>query len=254
MARVFRPDTSAGADDGLWSFSYIDWLGRVQTGVGTSSRMETKQLADRVQAEHHALRKHRRKALPDGGHEDEVDQDQTPSAGLMSEAEIASLELRVYSKATPEPSEADPESADGPPAPRIGERMVQDGLITEEDLDSSLKHQAAHGGRLVEILIGKKVITPQEFLRFMGKQPSTPYIDLEHCDIPESVIRLVPLHMAKQYEVIPIDRMGKMLCVAMVCPIDKVALHNLQGHTGLKVRSMLCSQTGFQNAFVRHYR
>lgn len=249
MLRIFRQSQTSEANESLWAFSYVDWQGKVQVGVGTESRAETEQLAERVQQEHHLLRKHRRAKLLDGR---EALQD---NSGPPILPPSSALDIVIVGASHPEaPRNAG--AADGAPGNvRIGELLVQAGLIAPEDVEAALRHQETHGGRLIDIIIKRQAMTPEAYLRFMGNQPGTPYIDLENClHIPAEVIQLVSIRDAERFEIIPIDRIGKMLSVAMICPIDRKTIAQVQRETGLKVRPMLCSHAGFRNALSRHYR
>lgn len=243
MLRVFRQSGASESDDGLWSFSYIDWQGKTQVGVGTESRLETEQLAERVQQEHHLLRKHRRTKRTE-------DIEPLPNA-----APPRSLDIVFTGASNAEAARLDTAASDAPIAGRIGEKLIQAGLVSSEDVEAALRHQEVHGGRIIEIIIKRQLMTPEAYLHFMGSQPGTPYIDLDNCmHIPPAVIQLVPATTAERFEVIPIDRIGKMLSVAMFCPADRGAIALLERDTGLKVRPMLCSYDGFRNALLRHYR
>lgn len=154
------------------------------------------------------------------------------------------------SAAVPEPESAvdyDPNDD------RLGGKLVKAGLISANQLRHALEAQERKGGRLADILIHLGALDSYRFLEFLAKQPGTPSISLKHCRIQEDIIALVPLDFCRENELIPIDKMGKLLTVGMVCPLDKAAIEKVQELTGLRVKPMLVSRTEIQEAIKRYY-
>ena len=72
-------------------------------------------------------------------------------------------------------------------------------------------------------------------------------------DVPSDVTALVPKDFAREHEVLPLDRMGSLLTVAMVCPLDKATIRALEVLTGLRVKAVLCSPEDLRKGIARHY-
>lgn len=154
------------------------------------------------------------------------------------------------SAAVPEPESAvdyDPNND------RLGGKLVKAGLITAHQLRHALETQERKGGRVADILIHLGALDSHRFLEFLAKQPGTPSISLKHCRITEDIIALVPHEFCEENELIPIDKMGKLLTVGMVCPLDKVSIEKLQEMTGLRVKPMLVSRNEVKEAIQRYY-
>lgn len=151
--------------------------------------------------------------------------------------------------------EPDPSSpgAHDPNADRLGGKLVKSGLISANQLRHALELQDRKGGRIADILIHLGALDSYRFLEFLAKQPGTPSISLKHCRIQEDIISMVPIEFCQSNELIPIDRMGKLLTVGMVCPLDRVAIEALQEMTGLRVKPMLCSRNEVKDAIQRYY-
>lgn len=136
---------------------------------------------------------------------------------------------------------------------RIGEMLIDAGLITHDQLEKALELQRARGGKTVENLIALQYIDAHTFLRFLSRQPGIASIDLLNYTIPRELIEMVPAEFALKHEVIPLDRMGRDLTVGMACPLDASAINELETATGLRVRPLLVSMNDVRVALKRYY-
>jgi HD-like signal output (HDOD) protein len=138
------------------------------------------------------------------------------------------------------------------PRKRIGQLLVEHRLVSPKQLDHALQVQAEHGGKIVENLIKLNYLNIRTFVNFVSKQPGIASIDLSHYDVPKNLVSLIPRAFATKHEVFPIDRLGKLLTVGMVCPLDRETLDELEQITGLRVKALLCSADDI-HATIRLY-
>lgn len=137
---------------------------------------------------------------------------------------------------------------------KIGELLVDAGLVTDEQLRAALAVQQKRGGKVVEQLISLGHLDPDTFVKFLAKQPGVASLDLSHYRIPEEIVRLVPAEICIENEIFPIDRLGKLLTVGMVCPLDSTTIGKIEEHTGLRVKPILCSPVDIRRAIREHFR
>lgn len=137
--------------------------------------------------------------------------------------------------------------------PRIGNRLVREALITNGQLTEALAAQKTTGRKIVETLIGLGYLTETQFVRFLAQQPGIPSISLENCAVTEELVALIPGEFARKHELFPIDKLGKLLTVGMVCPLDKAAIADLEARTSLRVKPMLCSLADVRRALDKYY-
>ena len=140
-----------------------------------------------------------------------------------------------------------------PHRPRIGEMLVAAGLITTHQLEEALDIQRRQGGKTVANLIMLQHLSRIEFLRFLAQQPGMASIEVLNCTIPKEVACLIPADFALKHEVIPIDKMGQDLTVAMACPLDKKTIGELSEMTGLRIQALLVSDDDIAVALRRYY-
>jgi putative nucleotidyltransferase with HDIG domain len=131
--------------------------------------------------------------------------------------------------------------------------LVDAGLIQRRSLEEALRVQQQRGGKLVQILISLGFIDPPEFVRFLAQQPGVASLDLSNYEVPQELIALVPKEFALQHEVFPIDRLGKLLTLGMVCPLDSKTIGELEAVSGLRVKPLLCSAEDVRRAINRYY-
>jgi len=137
--------------------------------------------------------------------------------------------------------------------PRIGELLVHDGLVSAAQLSEALERQKREGGKIVENLISLRYIDQRAFLRFLSRQPGMASIELQNYTIPQEVLDLVDPEFALTHEILPIDRMGKYLTVAMACPLDSASLRRLEEMSGLRVKPLLVGINDIQVALKRYF-
>ncbi|MCC6486251.1 MAG: HDOD domain-containing protein, partial [Candidatus Hydrogenedentes bacterium] len=136
---------------------------------------------------------------------------------------------------------------------RIGELLVEAGLVQVGQLQEGLALQSVRGGKIVETLILLGHLNADAFLSFLARQPGVASIDLSKYFIPREVRGLIPRDMAIKHEIVPIDRLGHLLTVAMACPLDSAVVRDIALRTGLQVKPLLCAASDIRAAVDRYY-
>jgi len=136
---------------------------------------------------------------------------------------------------------------------RIGELLVWDGLVTQEQVNEALEVQKEQGGKIVGILINMGHLDEDRFLEFLAHRSGVPNINIANYEIRKEIIELVPGDLARKHELLPIDKLGRLLTVAMVCPLDQATLEDLSESTGLKIKPVLCSAADVREGIDRYY-
>ena len=136
---------------------------------------------------------------------------------------------------------------------RIGDLMVSQNLISPDMLNEALELQTSEGGKIVEVLIKQGHLTIDEFVNFLSRQPGIASIDLAHYQIAKEITSLLPVDIVVKNEVFPIDKMGSLLTLGMVCPLDSATIEEIESTTGLRVKPILCSPNDIRGAIKRYY-
>ncbi len=137
---------------------------------------------------------------------------------------------------------------------KIGELLVESGYVTTQQVEHALSLQKKRKDRICAILMDLGYLSEQAFLEFLGSMPGIASIDLGGYEIERGIIDIIPGDMARRLEVLPIGKIGKLLTIAMVCPIDEAGREELEHTTGLKVRPVLCGRGSVLKSIERYYR
>jgi len=140
-----------------------------------------------------------------------------------------------------------------PVSRRLGDLLVREGLINQEQLQRALTEQKGTNEKLGSILIRHSVITEDQLVAFLSKQYGIPSITLSQLDIDADVLKLVPAQIAKKYEVLPIKRTGNSLTLAMADPTNVFAVDDVGFMTNLQVIPVVAAQGAIRKALDRLY-
>ncbi len=110
---------------------------------------------------------------------------------------------------------------------RIGDLLVQNSVITEEQLISALSTQKKTGHKLGNTLIELGMVTAQQFCEFLADQLGLPYIDLRHFNYKPETVRLLPETAARRFRAIVLSQDKNQLSVGMADPTDIYAYDEL---------------------------
>ncbi len=140
-------------------------------------------------------------------------------------------------------------------AKRIGEILIEKGKITQEQLEEALEIQSSRKGRRIgEILIKQKYITESDLKEALAEQYGMPF--LPHIDIskaPEDIVTRIPINYARKNEVVPVDRRGEIIVVAISDPGNTSVIDDLQVLLGTTVFPVVATTGEISNAINNLY-
>jgi type IV pilus assembly protein PilB len=136
---------------------------------------------------------------------------------------------------------------------RIGELLNKAKLLTNEQLEKALDEQKQSGGRIGEHLIRLGFVTEEDILDCLSQQYGVPSINLQHFEIDDSIIRLIPADVARKYQFIPVSKTGATLTVAMSDPTNVFAMDDITFITGYRVEPVVASEEALREAIDRYY-
>lgn len=128
------------------------------------------------------------------------------------------------------------------PQKTLGQLLLEEGLISQEQLDSALAMQATEGGFLGRILVRQGFVSQEAVASALVKQCKIPHLSLLDYEIGQDVLQLIPEETCRQYHLLPIDKLGRILTVAMVDPLDLDALKAIREVCPeLRIKPILCN-------------
>ncbi|MBN1103355.1 MAG: Flp pilus assembly complex ATPase component TadA [Deltaproteobacteria bacterium] len=136
---------------------------------------------------------------------------------------------------------------------RLGEFLVEAGLIDEKILSKALDVQKIKKKKLGQVLIDMGVADDEQIAKALSRQFDIPLLRLEKLEIPQTVISLVPAEIAENYLLIPVKADDDGITVAMANPLEPYAVDDLRFVTRMPVRIAVASQREILRAIEKHY-
>jgi len=136
---------------------------------------------------------------------------------------------------------------------RIGEILLKESLITQDQLDKALEFQRSNGGKLGSCLTKMGFITDDDITGVLSRQYGVPSINLKYYEIDPNVIKLIPQDTALRYQVVPLSRVGSVLTIAMTDPTNVFAMDDIKFMTGFNVEPVVASESAIGEAIGRFY-
>lgn len=136
---------------------------------------------------------------------------------------------------------------------RLGDILLSTEMITRDQLESALSEGAKSGKRLGEMLIEQKIITEMQLIDVLGVQIGVDFIDLTKTAIPLSLAQVVPKNIAKKYSVVPVKMIGDELYLAMVDPLNFVAIGEVKNATKKRIVPMIATAFATNRAIMTLY-
>ncbi|HLL52026.1 MAG TPA: type IV-A pilus assembly ATPase PilB [Myxococcaceae bacterium] len=136
---------------------------------------------------------------------------------------------------------------------RLGELLVRENLISVQQLRKAQEEQQKSGARIGTALIKTGAIEESKLTDFLSKQYGVPAINLKEFDIDPEIIKLVSKDVAQKHLVIPVNRAGPSLIVAMCDPSNIYAVDDLKFLTGYTIEPVVSSEPAIREAIERYY-
>ena len=143
-----------------------------------------------------------------------------------------------------------------PPVKTFGERiadaLIEDGLLTTQQVEELLEQQKREGTRFIKLVIEKSHVSEQDLTVSMGRVLNVPPINLSRISIVPEVADLLPREIAQNHKVIPVSRLENKLFLAMADPLNVLAVDDVKRITKLEVSTMIASEKAITDKLNNH--
>ena len=136
---------------------------------------------------------------------------------------------------------------------RIGELLLQEDLITVEQLERALEEQSRSGTRLGYCLVAMNMVSESDLTRILSRQFHMPAVDLSSIEVDDKVLNLIPAEFASKNLIMPIRRSGRTLTAAMADPTDLNVVDDLRFITRFDIEPVVAGEYSLRHAIERHY-
>jgi general secretion pathway protein E len=136
----------------------------------------------------------------------------------------------------------------------LGEILVEEGMITAEQLRNALELQRRQGGKLGDILVKQGLLKPEQLAAAISVQLNMPLIDLKRHMIQPDALKLIPQEIAREHTLIPLDVIDNSLVVVMADPEDISVIERIMSSSKMSVKSALGISSDIQRAIDLNYK
>lgn len=138
---------------------------------------------------------------------------------------------------------------------KLGEMLVEAGIINPAQLQEALRHQRIAGGRMGSNLVALGFVSEEVLMDFLAHQTGVPRLDTRNLDVPAAVLKRIPKRLAEQLNVLPIEhKEPRSLVLAMVDPSDLNAIDSARFASGLHIEPVVVSHSALRQAIAEQYR
>ncbi|MBF0498527.1 MAG: Flp pilus assembly complex ATPase component TadA [Candidatus Riflebacteria bacterium] len=135
---------------------------------------------------------------------------------------------------------------------RLGDTLVEAGLINAEQLKEALGKQKALGQRLGRVLVEMGLATEESIASTLARQMNIPFLNLNEIVISPEVLTTIPESIVRSHSLIPIHLEGNRLRISMADPLDVFIIDEIHYQTGYEIESAISPESQIE-AGIRHY-
>ena len=136
---------------------------------------------------------------------------------------------------------------------RLGEILVEKGIISQEELKLALKEQHQTKEMLGHVLVRMGFVTEKKMLQVLAQQQGIKFVDPREMNIADKVIKCVPAKFVWHYNIIPISIKDDVLTIAISNPFDMWPVDDLETNLGFKVEMALATTADIKESLKKYY-
>lgn len=137
---------------------------------------------------------------------------------------------------------------------QLGELLIERGIINQRQLEKALAVQQEKGGLIGEVLVDLGFAKEEDIAQALTAQYGFPYLPLSNYDINPEIVNIVPGRVARQYLLVPIDKIGNNLTLAMSNPLNVQAIEDVELLSGCSVQTFVSTSSDVKRAIEKYYK
>ena len=140
---------------------------------------------------------------------------------------------------------------------KLGEILLREGVITEDQLQKAIQLQKTEGGRIGEVLVRLRLVDEKDIAIALGKQLGIPYASLARGllqpQADQGLEQLIPEDFSRSYNLLPLSKNFNSLTVALSDPLDLIVMDNLRRMTGCEINPIVATRSDILSALDTFY-
>ncbi|MCK9604366.1 MAG: hypothetical protein M0R66_08420 [Candidatus Omnitrophica bacterium] len=137
---------------------------------------------------------------------------------------------------------------------QLGELLIERNIINQQQLDKALVAQKERSGLLGEVLVDLGFAKEEDIAQALTAQYGFPYLPLSNYEINPEIINIVPARVARQFMLVPIDKIGNNLTLAMSNPLNIQAVEDIELLSGCNVQTFVSTSSDIKRAIAKYYK
>ncbi len=137
---------------------------------------------------------------------------------------------------------------------QLGELLIERGIISQQQLDKALTVQKERGGLIGEVLVELGFAKEEHITQALTTQYGFPYLPLANYEINSEIIDIIPGRVARQYLLIPVDKIGNNLTLSMSNPLNVHAIEDVELLSGCSVQIFVSTSSDVKGAIEKYYK
>ncbi len=134
---------------------------------------------------------------------------------------------------------------------RLGEILVDKGVITEEQVNDALRQQHQQGILFGEALVEQGLLTEEKMVSVLIEQFGIPYVDPRKYQISDDLLEIFDPAMMRRFQYVPIDMIGSVLVVAIAGLLSEELLSNMEDETGCTIELYITKMSAIKEVLNR---
>jgi type IV pilus assembly protein PilB len=137
---------------------------------------------------------------------------------------------------------------------QLGELLMDLGVINNVQLAKALEVQKLKGGLIGELLIDLGFAKEEDIAQTLTVQYGFPYLPLSSYELSSEILEFIPIKLARQYVLIPIDKIGNNLTLVMSNPLNDKAIEDVEAITKCNVQVFVSTPSDIKKAIEKYYK
>ncbi len=135
----------------------------------------------------------------------------------------------------------------------LGDVLLRQGLINQQDLKKAQEYQGEKGGTLSEVLVRLKLVKEEQVVIGLAEQLGIPHMKLSHYILDPKVMKMIPARVVRKEKVIPLSRSGNTLTIATADPLNVLMVDNLRAITGCNIQAIVATPSEINQVIGDYY-
>ncbi len=137
---------------------------------------------------------------------------------------------------------------------QLGEVLIEHGIISQHQLEKTLSLQKERGGLIGELLVEMGFAKEEDICQALTVQYGFPYLPLNNYEISPEIAHIIPARVARQYLLIPVDKIGNNLTLAMSNPLNVQAVEDVELLSGCNAQLFVSTSSDVKKAIEKYYK